>query len=51
MNGLSKKNPPLGRVEKMDRPHEPVFGSGAGPALAYAASWLISLFLVFWLTH
>jgi hypothetical protein len=45
----SKKSPPLGRVEKMDK--EPFFGSGAAPALAYAVAWIISLMVVFWLNH
>jgi hypothetical protein len=44
-----KKNPPLGRVEKMDR--EPVLGSGAAPALAYAASWIVAFIVIGWLTH
>jgi hypothetical protein len=47
----SKKNPPQGRVEKMVAVDEPIFGDGAPSALAYGACWLITLFVVYWLTH
>ena len=48
---LPKKNPPLGRVQKMNEQREPIFGSGAPGALAYGFGWVFSLFIVYWLTH
>jgi len=44
-----KKNPPQGRVEKIDK--EPFFGSGAPSALAYAASLMVVFLLLSWLRH
>lgn len=47
-----KEKPALnGRVERMDSRPEPLLGTGAPGAIAYAISWFVSLFLVYWLTH
>jgi hypothetical protein len=42
---------PMKKPAEEGRVDEPIFGSGAAPALAYAASWIISLFVLHWLTH
>lgn len=46
---LPTKKPPEKGAE--ERASEPILGSGAAPALAYAASWIITFLVIGWITH
>lgn len=43
------KKPPEKGAEERDS--EPILGSGAAPALAYAVSWIVTFFVIGWLTR
>jgi len=43
--------PPKEWTSERKKPREPIFGPGAPGAIAYAAGWLLTVALVYFLTH
>jgi hypothetical protein len=43
--------PPKEWKSEREKPREPIFGSGAPGALAYAASWILTAALIYYFTH